>query len=137
MEQLRIIIADNQPETRSALRLVIELEHGFTVVGEADEAGELTAMARTVRPDIVLLDWQLRDAGATAPADLALCLDNKKELVLMLHAIHRGLKVLALSGRPEAKKDALSAGADAFVSKGESPDKLMEALRSLREYCKK
>jgi hypothetical protein len=37
--------------------------------------------------------------------------------------------VIALSGRPEAQKAALDAGADFFVSKGESPERLLDVLR--------
>jgi len=134
METLRIFIADNQPEIRSALRLVIELEPGFTVVGELDEASGLAIVAQTVRADVVLLDWQLRHRGKPSQTGISTpYLGGQAELVRSLRLVRPSIKILALSERPEAQSDALAAGADAFVCKGESPDRLLEALRSLRE----
>jgi DNA-binding NarL/FixJ family response regulator len=55
--------------------------------------------------------------------------------------LHPELKIIALSGRPEASKAALAAGVDAFVSKGENSEKLLEAIykvgqsQSLAEDC--
>lgn len=60
MQTLKIIVADNQPEIRAALKLVIELEPGFVVAGEIDGLNSLRKMTETVRADVVLLDWQLR-----------------------------------------------------------------------------
>jgi DNA-binding NarL/FixJ family response regulator len=49
------------------------------------------------------------------------------------------LKVIALSGRPEAHQVALAAGADVFVSKGDLPERLLAAVRDCchRQYNKK
>jgi DNA-binding NarL/FixJ family response regulator len=134
MEPLRIVIADNQPETRSALKLVIELEPGFTVAGELDEANGLAIMAQTVCADVILLDWQLRHQGEPSRAGRSTPHPGgQAELVRALRLVRPSIKILALSGRPEVQSDALAAGADAFVCKGESPDRLLEALRSLCE----
>jgi DNA-binding NarL/FixJ family response regulator len=43
------------------------------------------------------------------------------------------LKVVALSGRSEARQSALAAGADAFVSKGSPPERLLAALNTICE----
>ena len=44
--------------------------------------------------------------------------------------------VVALSGLPEARREALAAGADAFVSKGDPPEKLLAAVRGCRRKRK-
>jgi DNA-binding NarL/FixJ family response regulator len=87
-------------------------------VGEAAEAETLLAHLETTQPDIVLLDWELpgRQAGGGLPA---------------LRAVCPQLRVIALSGRLEARRAALAAGAEAFVSKGSPPDQLLATLRAL------
>jgi DNA-binding NarL/FixJ family response regulator len=48
----------------------------------------------------------------------------------VLHFYCPALQVVALSGRPEARQAALDAGVHAFVSKGDPPEVLLEAVRS-------
>ncbi|HOR00296.1 MAG TPA: response regulator [Anaerolineae bacterium] len=114
---MRILLADDQREVRSALRLLLEHEPGLVVINEAAEAQALLATVRAACPDVVLLDWELRGLQAA-------------EAVQALRATCPRLRVIALSGRPEARHAALAAGADAFVSKGDPPERLLAALRA-------
>jgi len=107
-------LADNQTKVRSALRLLLEQEPGLSVVGEAAEAESVLAQVETTQPDLVLLDWGLLDQGAATLTEL--------------RAARPGLMVIVLSGRPEARRAALTAGADAFVSKGDPPERLLAAV---------
>lgn len=112
---MRILLADDQATVRSALQLLLEENPELDVVGEATEAGELLAQVDMACPDLVLLDWELPGSQA---ADLLPALRQ--------HLPH--LVVIALSGRPEARQSALDAGADAFVSKGDPPERLLATL---------
>ena len=112
---MRVLLADDQSKVRSALRLLLEQEPELSGVGEATDADELLAQVGTFRPDIVLLDWEL--PGLQAP-----------DMLSALRALCPYLKVIALSGRPEARQAALAAGADAFVSKGDPPEQLLAAV---------
>ncbi len=123
---MRILLADDQAEVRSALRLLLEHEPELEVVAEAEEAGVLLAQARAVRPDVVLLDWELPGVMAAVPGPRPRAI-----LMAALHEIHPGLSVVSLSGRPEARHTALAAGSDGFVCKGDPPDHLLAALRLL------
>jgi DNA-binding NarL/FixJ family response regulator len=114
---MHILLADDQAEVRSALRLLLEQEPGIAVVGEAAEAAAVLAQAAASRPDLVFLDWELPGLQAT-------------ELLHVLRSRPRMI-VIALSGRPEARQAALDAGVDAFVSKGDPPERLLEALYAL------
>lgn len=119
---MRILLADDQPAVRHALRVLLERQPGLEVVGEAaDGLGLLTQSAAT-RPDLVLLDWQL--PGVLPP-----------ELLLALRRISPHLPVIALSGRPEVKGAALQAGADAFVCKCDPPELLLSAIAGCRRLC--
>jgi DNA-binding NarL/FixJ family response regulator len=115
---MRILLADDQPEVCSALRLLLEQESGLEVVGEAAEIEELLAQIEATRPDLVLLDWEL--PGLNASSSLS-----------ALRSCCSRLVVVALSGRPEARRAALDAGADAFVSKGYPPERLLETLQTV------
>jgi DNA-binding NarL/FixJ family response regulator len=64
---------------------------------------------------LVLLDWGLPGLPS-------------KALLPALRALCPHLKVVVLSGRPEARQAALDAGADAFVSKIDPPERLLAAL---------
>jgi DNA-binding NarL/FixJ family response regulator len=116
---MHVLLADDQAEVRSALRFLLEQEPAMSVVGEAAEAAALLDVAEAVQPDLVLLDWEL--PGLQAPE--------------LLHALRCrcGTILIALSGRPEACQEALDAGVDAFVSKGEPPERLLATLYAFRD----
>ena len=56
---MRVLIADDQPQVRSALRLLLRQDPAMVVVGEAGDAEEALKLAATRTPDLVLLDWEL------------------------------------------------------------------------------
>lgn len=56
---------------------------------------------------------------------------NPTDLLRALTVRRPGLKVIALSGRPEARRVALAGGATAFVSKGDPPDVLLRVVRNI------
>lgn len=112
---VRVLLADDQDKVRSALRLLIEQELAFNVVGEAGAADELLRGILKSYPQVVLLDWELPG------------LPDQHKLDSM-RLIAPGLKIIALSGRPEARKMALAEGVDIFVSKSDPPDGVLKAL---------
>ncbi|HIQ06369.1 MAG TPA: response regulator transcription factor [Anaerolineae bacterium] len=116
---MRVLIADDQPQVRSALRLLLKQEPGIVVVGEASDAEQALELAAEQQPDLVLLDWELPGWDGSAA-------------LVGLQAIQPGVVVIALSGRPEACRAALAAGADAFVSKGDPPERLLMAVNDFR-----
>jgi DNA-binding NarL/FixJ family response regulator len=121
---MRIMLADDRPKTRFALRQLLDRQPGLQVVGEAKNAGELSAHLEAACPDLVLLDWELPDLARSASSLSA------------LRTICPGLRVVALSGRPEAREAALTAGADAFVSKAGPPEWLLAAIEIEKERRK-
>lgn len=112
---MRILLADAQPKVRFAMRVLLERQPGLEVIGEAVDAEDLLAQVETTCPDLVLLGWELPGLEAA-------------DLVSALRQAGPNLSVIALSGRPEACRAALGAGADAFVSKGDPPERLLKAI---------
>ena len=115
---MRVLLADDQKKVCSALRLLLEQEPGLSVVGEAVEAEELLAQVEVTQPDLVLLDWELPGL-------------RTHDGLVTLRTLCPHLKVIALSGQPEARQAALTAGADAFVSKGDPPEQLLATLHTV------
>ena len=115
----RVYVADALTEERSALRLML-LDLNMEVVGEA--ADWMTALAQTpsLRADMLLIDWSMlpRTMQSTALEGLRRACPAALIIVLISH----------LDARQQA---ALSSGADAFISKGETPERVAERLRSV------
>jgi DNA-binding NarL/FixJ family response regulator len=114
-----IVIADGRPRVRFALRTLLGRQAGLDIVGEAQDAEDLLAQIEGNCPDVVLLDWRLEGLETA-------------DLLAALHWRCPGLYVIVLSGRPEARRMALDAGADVFVSKIDPPDRLLAAIRSVQ-----
>jgi two-component system response regulator DesR len=112
---MRILVADGRKTVRFALRVLLEQQNGFKVVGETDSAEELLNRAQDTCPDLLLLGWEL---PGLVPMDS----------MVALRRVCPGLRVIALSGLPEARHAALEAGVDAFVSKGEPPERLLTTI---------
>ena len=115
--EVRILVADNDARVRSALHTLLEQEPGL-VIGECSDLESLVVQVKEFKPDLVLLDWELRGRPATA-------------LLFAANAANYRPKTIVLSGRPESEQAALDAGADAFVSKADSPERLLGTLRKL------
>jgi two-component system alkaline phosphatase synthesis response regulator PhoP len=111
---MRVLIADDQPSVRFALKLVLE-QQGIDVAGDVADSGELLAWFKTNQADLLLLDWELPDQPG-------------KKIIPILRARYPGLTVIVLNSRPQTRTEAISAGADGFVSKGDPPEYLLSLL---------
>jgi DNA-binding NarL/FixJ family response regulator len=116
---VRVLIADRDPNVRQALWLVCEEGLHLTVAAEAADAPELPALVRTTHPDMLLLDWGLT---GTPPA----------ELIRTIRGI-RSLVIIIVGADMEQRGDALAAGADAFIYKGDPPERVLALLRNFIE----
>jgi len=118
-----VLIADSWAHARSAMRLLLAQEPDVVVVGEAADVNTAIATVAVCRPDVVLLDWGLSEQNGNSAVD-------------DLRAASPESFVIALSGLPEAHQEALEAGVDGFVSKGDPPEKLLAAVKSCRHKRK-
>ena len=113
----RVYIADALKEGRSALRLVL-LDLDMEVVGEAADWTTTLAQAPISRTDMLLVDWDL------LPGLPAGALDELRR------ACPAALVIILISHLDARHQAALSAGADAFISKGETPGHVADRLRA-------
>lgn len=116
--KIRIILADDHHMMRNGLASLLRLQPDLEIVGEASNGLEAINQARSLRPDVVVMDVSMPVLnGIEATAE-----------------IHRGLpevQVIGLSMHEEGElSHAMSqAGAVAYVTKGGPPEALIEAIR--------
>ncbi|MBC7121343.1 MAG: response regulator transcription factor [Candidatus Methanosuratus sp.] len=103
------------------MRLLLEQDPTILVTGEAASGEELLEQIMTTCPDLILLDWEL-------PGPLV------EGLLAAIHDCCPNVLIIALSGRSEARHSALAAGVDVFVSKGDPPEHLLEAIGICRRH---
>jgi len=114
----RVFIADAKPEELAALRILI-LDMEMEVIGEATDWATALAQAPVSRTDMLLIDWDLLPNSPTA------ALDELRK------ACPAALVIVLISPMDARQQAALSAGADAFISKAETPERLAERLRAV------
>ncbi|HEX4904464.1 MAG TPA: response regulator [Acidimicrobiales bacterium] len=112
---MRVVVVDDQSDMRMLLRIWLEGDPGFEVVGEAANGRDALEVVRATRPDAVVLDLEM-------PGQSGL-----EALPHLLDAVP-GLAVVVFSADDEIDA-ALAAGAAAFVSKGQSISRVVDALR--------
>jgi DNA-binding NarL/FixJ family response regulator len=120
---MRVLLADDQPTLRSAVRLLLEQEPGVNIVAEVADSDTLLALTADTHPDLVLLDWELPGLNGASTA---------RSVLNALYSSCPNVTVIVFSGRPEAGRHALAAGASTFVSKADPPEHLLAALRQVK-----
>jgi len=112
---MRIIIANDQPKIRFALRVALERQPGFKTISEASDAKDLLTQAQAICPDLAIIEWGLPDLPMA-------------ELIGALRNRCGNTHVIILSGRVETRTQALAAGANEFISMCDAPDELLTAI---------
>jgi two-component system, NarL family, response regulator NreC len=114
---VRVLIVDDRPSARAGLALLVNAEDDLEIVGEAGSAEDGTAQARTLRPDVILLDAGLCKEGE---ADLCQTLAREAQVV-----------VLSVQDEPQEVRDALEIGASGYVLKQAVESELVSAIREV------
>ncbi len=114
----RVFLADGKTEERSALRLLL-IDLKMNIAGEASDWPTTLAQAPVSHTDMLLVDWDLLPSSPTAALDE------------LRRACPAALVIILISQLDARQQAALSSGADAFISKGETPDRVAERLRSV------
>ncbi|HEX4230264.1 MAG TPA: response regulator transcription factor [Bryobacteraceae bacterium] len=115
---IRVLIADDHPVVCMGLLAIVNLQPDMTVVGQATNGLEAVELTRKHSPNVVLMDLRMPkmngvDAIATIRAE-------KSETAVIVLTTYQG---------DEDIRKALAAGAQAYLLKGMSHQKLLEAIR--------
>lgn len=119
---VRVFIADDHELVRYALRTLLEGEGGIEVVGEAADGAAALAGARDLRPDVLLLDLRMPGMGG-----VEVCEHIRRE--------RPDVAVLVLTSFDEDEEvfGVMDAGANGYLLKDMSPDRLAGAIRAVAD----
>lgn len=116
----KILIVDDHPVLRNGLSRLIDDEKDLRVCAQAEGVSDAARMIGTHHPDLIIVDLGLKDGSGL-------------DLIKQLKSQRQSVKVLVLSMFDEAlyAPRVFRAGASGFVGKGESPDKILLAIRTV------
>jgi DNA-binding NarL/FixJ family response regulator len=119
---IRVLLADDQPLVRAGFAMILGAEDDITVVGEADDGEEAVRLARTLRPDVVLMD--IRMPGTDG-------LEATRQIGEDANLADVRILVLTTFELDEYVFEALRSGASGFLVKHTQPGDLVRAVREV------
>ena len=118
---IRVLLVDDHELMRQGLRSILERERDVEVVGEAESGRAAVELARTLEPDVVVMDVAMKDSnGIEATRQLRSALPNLKVIALSSHSDSRYVTAM------------LDAGASGYVLKANAYDDLRRAIDAAR-----
>ena len=115
---IRVLLVEDQQIVAESLRLLLDRVHDIEVVGVTGTVAAGTAETTRLRPDVVLMDYQLPDGDGVTAA---------RQIVAGLQA---AVVMLTASGDDDLALRALEAGCAGFVDKAETVSTLVAAIRA-------
>ena len=117
---IRVLVADDQTLVRAGFRAILEVQDDLEVVGEAEDGDEAVALARELRPDVVLMDIRMPGIDGIE-ATRRLLREGDAPRILMLTTFDLD----------EYVYEAMKAGASGFLLKDAPRDQLVGAVRTV------
>jgi len=118
-EAIRLLIADDHLIVRQGLRLILETEDGFELVGEASDGAEAVRLAGETHPDVILMDLRMPGMdGLTAIEHIA---ESQPEIAIV---------ILTTFNEDELMVRGLRAGAKGFLLKDTGREALFDSIRA-------
>jgi DNA-binding NarL/FixJ family response regulator len=117
---IRIVVVDDHAVVRSGLRLLLEVEDDFEVVGEAGDTHEAVFAVRAAKPDVILLDVVM--PGESGIEALPKLLNEAPDAKVL---------VLSMQDDPSYVREAFAAGASGYVLKEAVDAEVVGAVREV------
>jgi pilus assembly protein CpaE len=114
----RVLLADDNPQFRSALRRLLERDPEIVVLDEAENGQVAVEMAEELRPDVLLMDVSMPELdGIAATAEI----NERTPGVTVL--------LLSIGNKPQEVAAGLAAGAAEYLTKGSSAVEIVAAIK--------
>jgi len=120
-ELIRILIADDHLVVRRGLATLLVPRNGMEVVGEASNGREAVELARTIQPDVILMDLYMPEMDGLEA--ITAIKENDPDAHIL---------VLTSFGELRSVSDAIKVGALGYLLKDSSPDDLFHAIRNVQ-----
>lgn len=120
MRKIRILLADDHQLMRRGVRLMLEREPDLTVVGEASDGREAVALAKSLKPELVVMDVGMPNLNGIEAAH-QMTLDNR-ELAIVMVSMHSDETYILR---------ALKAGARGYLLKDSAEADLIKAVHAV------
>jgi len=144
MRKIRVLLADDHQLMRSGIRLMLERETDLSVVGEANDGREAVALAKSLRPDVVVMDIGMANLNGIEAAQQMT--GDRAEIAVVMLSMHSDesyvLRALKAGARGYLLKDSAEAdlikavhavaGGKSFFSPAVSKVLLDDYVRKLR-----
>ena len=120
-QTLRVLLVDDHAVMRQGLAALLEGYEDIEVVGEAADGSEAVELARTLRPDVILMDINMPGM-------------NGIEATRVIHSESPGIRILGLSINESAASAGpiKEAGAEAYLSKSSDSEAILQAIRRVK-----
>lgn len=117
-----VLVVDDQAMVRAGFSAILDAHDGIHVIGQAADGAEAVHLARSLRPDVVLMDIRMPNLNG---------IDATRELVRPTRGEPHTPRVLVLTtfDADDYVYDALAAGASGFLLKDALPEELVQAVR--------
>ena len=121
MEPIKIIIADDSDFVRDGMRIILDIDDDFEVIGCAADGREAVELARRNKCDVILMDIQMPVMDGIEATDIIVKEDLGKVLILTTF------------DDDELVSSAIKNGAKGYLIKNHTPDKLKQMIKSIHE----
>ena len=122
--EVRVLIADDKRSARQGLKALLARLPEIEVVGEAANGQEAMDLTAVYQPDVVLMDAQMPVMDGL-------------EATRRIKSQWPKVKIIILTIHPQCRRQALAAGADAFLLKGGMAESLWNTVLLAKEKGKK
>jgi two-component system, NarL family, response regulator DegU len=122
MSTIRVLIADNLASVRRDVRSILQGHAGLEIVGEAENGTEAIGAARTLRPDLIIMDWKMPVLDGLSAAQIIK--ERIPETVILMFSRHKDPQFIEL---------AKNVGLNGFVAKEAGAQALLNAIYAVMQ----